>query len=188
LPGRRVPGCRRCRRLRRGIDGRGETVVVGPEPAAAPPSSDIRQDLAAFDTTFGLPAAGLNVVNTIAESATPYLAGDEEVTDTEMVHAIAPGATLGVVLVPADAVSSTANITAAITKVIQAGVALPTAVVAPSGDEGAISSHEGPPAPPAASPMWPPTRNPTPPWRWNSVTANSGRTRAPAPQPRYGRA
>jgi hypothetical protein len=35
--------------LSRGIDGRGETVVVGPEPAAAPPSTDIRQDLAVFD-------------------------------------------------------------------------------------------------------------------------------------------
>jgi subtilase family serine protease len=40
--------------------------------------------------TTGLPPASLNVVNAIAKSATPYLAGDKEVTDTEMVHAIAP--------------------------------------------------------------------------------------------------
>jgi subtilase family serine protease len=99
--------------LRRGIDGRGETVVVGPEPAASPPSSDIRKDLAAFDTTFGLPSASLNIVN-IAKSATPYLAGDEELTDTEMVHAIAPDATLDVILEPADLISSPANSAAAI--------------------------------------------------------------------------
>jgi subtilase family serine protease len=114
--------------LRRGIDGRGETVVVGPEPAASPSSSDIRKDLAAFDTTFGLPPASLNIVN-IVKSATPYLAGDEELTDTEMVHAIAPDATLDVVLEPADLISSPANSAAAITSVIQEGVALHAAVI-----------------------------------------------------------
>ena len=88
--------------LRRGITGSGETVVL-PELAETPPSTDIRQDLAAFDRKFGLPPARLRVVNTIARSKTPYLAGDEEVEDTEMVHAIAPGAILDVVLVPQDA-------------------------------------------------------------------------------------
>jgi hypothetical protein len=34
--------------------------------------------------------AKLHVVNTIARSKTPYLDSDEEVTDTEMVHAMAP--------------------------------------------------------------------------------------------------
>ncbi|MCW2934190.1 MAG: protease, partial [Actinomycetia bacterium] len=121
--------------LSRGIDGSGETVVV-PELAASPPSMDIRQDLAAFDSRFGLPPANLRVVNTIAGSATPYLAGDEEVTDTEMVHAIAPGASLDVVLVPQDATSSSANFAAAITKVIQAGVALHAAVISISASVG----------------------------------------------------
>ncbi|MBV9448837.1 MAG: S53 family peptidase [Streptosporangiaceae bacterium] len=114
--------------LSRGIDGRGETVVVGPEPAAAPPSTDIRQDLDAFDTTFGLPPASLNVVN-IARSATPYLCGDEEITDTEMVHAIAPDATLDAVLEPADLISSPAKSAAAVTSVIREGVALHAAVI-----------------------------------------------------------
>ena len=114
--------------LRRGINGRGETVVM-PELAAAPPSTDIRQDLAAFDTTFGLPPASLNVVNTIAGSATPYLAGNEEIGDTEMVHAIAPDATLDVVLMSQDATASPANFAAAITKVIQEDVALHAAVI-----------------------------------------------------------
>jgi subtilase family serine protease len=121
--------------LSRGINGSGETVVM-PELAETPPSTDIRQDLATFDSRFGLPPAKLRVINTIARSATPYLAGDEEVEDTEMVHAIAPGATLDVVLVPADATSSSANFAAAAIKVIQTGVALHAAVVSISASEG----------------------------------------------------
>jgi subtilase family serine protease len=121
--------------LSRGINGSGETVVM-PELAEIPPSTDIRQDLATFDSRFGLPPARLQVVNTIARSKTPYLAGDEEVEDTEMVHAIAPSATLEVALVPADATSSSANFAAAATKVIQTGVALHAAVVSISASEG----------------------------------------------------
>jgi subtilase family serine protease len=128
--------------LRRGIDGRGETVAM-PELAQTPPphggsngSTDIRQDLAMFDSKFGLPPATLHVVNTIARSATPYLANDEEVEDTEMVHAIAPGATLDVVLVPQDATASSANFAAAATKVIQASLALHAAVISISASDG----------------------------------------------------
>jgi len=126
--------------LRRGIDGRGETVAL-PE-VAAPPSShgqistDIRKDLAAFDSKFGLPAAKLQVVNTIARSKTPYLAGTEEIEDTEMVHAIAPGAALDVVLMPPDAASSLADIVAATTKAIKAGVAMHAAVISISASGG----------------------------------------------------
>jgi subtilase family serine protease len=126
--------------LRRGIDGRGETMVM-PELAETPSHrgltyTDIRQDLAAFDSKFGLPAAKLRVVNTIARSKTPYLAGTEEIEDTEMVHAIAPGASLDVVLVPQDAESSSANFAAAITKAIQASVALHAAVISISASGG----------------------------------------------------
>jgi subtilase family serine protease len=126
--------------LRRGIDGTGETVVL-PE-LAEPPSShgliytDIRQDLAAFDRKFGLPSATLRVVNTVAAYKTPYLAGTEEVEDTEMVHAIAPGAALDVVLVPNDATTSSADFTAAITKTVLAGVARHAAVVSISASGG----------------------------------------------------
>jgi subtilase family serine protease len=93
--------------LSQGIDGRGETVVL-PELAETPSHSgliytNISKDLAAFDSRFGLPTATLHVVNTIARSKTPYLAGSEEAEDTEMVHAIAPGAVLDVVLMPHDA-------------------------------------------------------------------------------------
>jgi subtilase family serine protease len=126
--------------LRRGIDGSGETVVL-PETAEAPSSSglvytDIRQDLAMFDRTFGLPAARLNVVNTIARSATPDLAATEEVEDTELVHAIAPGATLDVVLVPHDAEGSIAAFGAALTQTIRQGVAMQAAVISISDSAG----------------------------------------------------
>jgi subtilase family serine protease len=126
--------------LRRGIDGRGETVVL-PELAGTPSHSGliythISKDLAAFDSRFGLPPATLHVVNTIARSTTPYLAGSEEVEDTEMVHAIAPGAVLDVVLMPHDAASSIAGIAAATTKAIQAGAAMHAAVISISGSGG----------------------------------------------------
>jgi subtilase family serine protease len=126
--------------LSRGTDGSGQTVVL-PE-LAEPPSShgviytDIRQDLAVFDSRFGLPPATLRVVNSIAGSKTPYLAGTEEVEDTEMVHAIAPGAALDVVLVPQDAESSSADFAAAITKAIQEGIALHAAVISISASGG----------------------------------------------------
>src|SRR5579864_5942297 len=82
--------------LQRGIDGRGETVVLPElaEPQFPLPISDIRQDLAAFDTLFHLPAARVRVVSNLAPSASPWLANGEEVLDTEMVHAVAPGAAI----------------------------------------------------------------------------------------------
>src|ERR1700729_3018260 len=102
--------------LHRGITGKGETVVM-PELASrpGPDFTDIRKDLAAFDSKFGLPAAKLTVTTTLAGASAPYVAGTEEVEDTEIVHAIAPGATLDVVLVPGNAVASAANFGAAVT-------------------------------------------------------------------------
>jgi|SRR5579863_2055281 len=118
--------------LSHGIDGRGETVVI-PDPVGVGPAMDIRKDLAAFDREFGLPAAKLHIVNDLAKSATPYLDSPEEVTDTEMVHAIAPGATIDVVLVPQ---TTRAGVVAALTKVIEEGVALHAAVVSISASRG----------------------------------------------------
>jgi subtilase family serine protease len=118
--------------LRRGIDGSGQTVVmaeVAETPASNGGPTDIRQDLATFDTKFGLPTAKLQVVNTIAQSATPYLAGYVEVEDAEMVHTIAPRASLDAVLVPQDAASSSASFAATVTEVIQEGIALHAAVI-----------------------------------------------------------
>ena len=112
--------------LDRGIDGRGETVTdlvpavsnapagsttviqagsttttqVFPLPDQPPAVTDIRQDLERFDSLFRLPAARIQVVTTLADSASRWQAGDEEVGDLEEVHMVAPAATLRVVLMP----------------------------------------------------------------------------------------
>jgi subtilase family serine protease len=96
--------------LDRGIDGRGVTVVLPAEAEAGPvqPSvgagTDIRQDLADFDSRFGLPPARIQVITTLAgPGASPWLGNEEETSDTQMVHAIAPEATIIELLVdPAD--------------------------------------------------------------------------------------
>jgi subtilase family serine protease len=111
--------------LGRGTDGRGETVTVlapAPPPSAPagprrgsnqpPAATDIRQDLNAFDSMFGLPAARIQVVTTLAGAAAPWRASGEEVEDFEVVHAVAPAATLRVVLLPSDVQNSAANATA----------------------------------------------------------------------------
>jgi subtilase family serine protease len=102
--------------LDRGIDGRGVTVVL-PEEAETGPArpqpvtdllqavTDIRQDMAGFDRRFGLPPARVQVITTTlaGSSASPWLASVEEVEDTELVHAVAPDATIRELLVdPAD--------------------------------------------------------------------------------------
>jgi subtilase family serine protease len=94
--------------LDRGIDGRGVTVAL-PEQAETGPAqtfavTDIRQDVADFDSRFGLPPARIQVITTLAgSSASPWLASVEEVEDTELVHAVAPDATIREILVaPAD--------------------------------------------------------------------------------------
>jgi subtilase family serine protease len=123
--------------LRRGITGRGETVVM-PELAnkPGPNFTDIRKDLAAFDKKFGLPTPKLTVTTTLAGASAPYVAGTEEVEDTEIVHAMAPGAALDVVLVPANATASAANFTAAVTGLIHVAITQHAAVVSISGSHG----------------------------------------------------
>jgi subtilase family serine protease len=108
--------------LDRGIDGRGQTVVM-PEVAQqpGPDASDIRQDMARFDSLFGLPQPRLRVVNSLAHSASPWLAGGEEAEDTEMVHAVAPGAAISIVLVKPSAVNSAADFAAALTAFLRLG-------------------------------------------------------------------
>lgn len=102
--------------LERGIDGRGQTVVVAElAQQPTPDASDIRKDMMRFDSRFGLPPARLRVVNDLAGAASPWLAGGEEVEDTEMVHAVAPGAAISIVLINQSAVSSPAHFAAAVT-------------------------------------------------------------------------
>jgi subtilase family serine protease len=107
----------------RGITGHGVTVVL-PEEAETGPErpqpitdllqsvTDIRQDLADFDSRFGLPPAHIQVIKikTLAgSSASPWLASPEEVEDTELVHAVAPDATIRELLVDPENVSTPAK-------------------------------------------------------------------------------
>jgi subtilase family serine protease len=98
--------------LQRGIDGRGETVVL-PELAESqlspPQVTDLRQDFVAFDRLFHLPAPNLRVVSTFAGPKDPWLAYGEEVLDAEVVHSIAPGAALTIVLVQGNSLDSAAQ-------------------------------------------------------------------------------
>ncbi len=95
--------------LQRGIDGRGETVVL-PELAESqlspPDVTDLRQDFAAFDRLFHLPAPHLKAVSTFAGPRDPWLAYGEEVLDAEVVHSIAPRAALTIVLVRGNSLDS----------------------------------------------------------------------------------
>jgi subtilase family serine protease len=73
--------------------------------------TDIRQDLAAYDSEFGLPAARIEVVTTLAGSGSPWEATDEEVGNFEVLHTVAPAATLRVVILPSNVMQSVANAT-----------------------------------------------------------------------------
>jgi subtilase family serine protease len=110
--------------LDRGTDGQGQTVVL-PELAEqqmSPPAiSDIRQDLRAFDSRFRLPAARLKVDARLAGQASPWLANEEEVQDAEIVHAIAPDATIQVVLLPSTALATTGTAAADLTAALRLG-------------------------------------------------------------------
>jgi len=109
--------------LQRGIDGRGETVVL-PELAESqlsPEVSDLRQDFAAFDHLFHLPAPRLRVVSTFAGPKDPWLAYGEEVLDAEMVHTIAPRAALTIVLVKGTSLDSADQAVAASVAALRLG-------------------------------------------------------------------
>jgi subtilase family serine protease len=102
--------------LRRGIDGRGETVVL-PELAESqlhpPLVTDLRQDMTGFDDLFHLPAARMRVLTTLAGASSPWLAFGEEVLDVELVHALAPDATLVILLLPSTSLDNTPDAVAA---------------------------------------------------------------------------
>ena len=109
--------------LKRGIDGRGETVVL-PElayPVSNLPVSDLRQDMRKFDALFHLPAANLSFIDSLSPVREPWLANGEEVLDAEMVHTVAPGASITVVLVAANSLNTAANAVSAATAAIRLG-------------------------------------------------------------------
>jgi hypothetical protein len=99
--------------LARGIDGRGRTVVLVEwlaSTARGPASSNIFQDMSAFDSYFHLPPVKLSVVPGTAPKASVDLAIGEEVEDVEMAHAVAPGAAIRVVLTGAGTYSASATV------------------------------------------------------------------------------
>jgi subtilase family serine protease len=124
--------------LDRGIGGRGVTVALPEEaetgPARTfPAATDIRQDVADFDSRFGLPPARIQVITTLAgSSASPWLAGLEEVEDTELVHAVAPDATIREILVDPAEVSTPAKLAATFAAYVRIAVRY-AAVMSQSG-------------------------------------------------------
>lgn len=110
--------------LRRGIDGRGETVVL-PELAESrlspPQVTDLRRDLTAFDRRFHLPAPRLRFVSTFAGPKAPWLAYGEEVLDAEIVHTIAPRAALTILLVKGTSLDSARQAVAASVAALRRG-------------------------------------------------------------------
>jgi subtilase family serine protease len=110
--------------LRRGIDGRGETVVL-PELAESrlspPLVTDVRQDFAAFDRLFHLRAPRLRFASTFAGPKDPWLAYGEEVLDAEIVHAIAPRAALTILLVRGTSLDSADQAVAASVAALRLG-------------------------------------------------------------------
>jgi len=109
--------------LDHGTDGRGKTVALlelsTSAPTQFPPVTDIRQDTARFDSVFGLPAANIEVDNSLAHASAPWLTGGEEEQDTEIVHAIAPDATIREVLVNQDALATPATAITAFTAALR---------------------------------------------------------------------
>jgi subtilase family serine protease len=121
-----------------GVDGRGQTVVLPAlaEQKLTPPLvSNIRQDLARFDTLFHLPPARLQVSTGLAPRASGWLSYGEETLDVEMVHAIAPGAAIRVILLSARALATAGGLITALTDTVRMGTA--------HGDVISISAGEG---------------------------------------------
>ncbi|HWE61855.1 MAG TPA: S53 family peptidase, partial [Chloroflexota bacterium] len=90
--------------LNRGITGKGRTIVI----VDAFQSPTITQDLATFDTLFGLSAATLNII--APDGLTPFDQSSADQTswageitlDVEWAHAVAPDATIDLVLAKSD--------------------------------------------------------------------------------------
>jgi subtilase family serine protease len=107
--------------IQAGPTGTGTIHVTGP-PGQPPAITDIRQDLARFDSLFRLPAARIQVVTSLAGSASRWQASSGEVGDLEELHMVAPAATLRVVLMPGSVQSSAKTATAGLLAGLQLAV------------------------------------------------------------------
>ena len=126
--------------LQRGIDGRGETVVL-PELAESqlspPRVSDLRRDFVAFDHLFHLPAPTLKVISTFPHPAHPWYAFGEEVLDVEVVHAITPRAALTILLVKGNSLDDADNAVAASVAALRLGASAGGVIsLSPAGQIG----------------------------------------------------
>ena len=86
--------------------------------------TDMRQDMAGYDEMFHLPAARMRVVTTLAGASSPWLAFAEEVLDVELVHALAPDATLVILLLPSTSLDNTPDAVAAAVADLRLGPSL----------------------------------------------------------------
>jgi subtilase family serine protease len=127
--------------LTRGIDGADELVVI-PElftPGAVSlngNASDIRQDLTLFDRRFHLPDAMIQVDTSDAGSSAPDNANYEEVEDVEVFHAIAPKASIEVVLLPASVTASGGHFADAVVDTVQAAIGAKASAISMSASFG----------------------------------------------------
>ena len=109
--------------------GAGSTAAARPwccpelaETQLNPPQvTDLRQDFAAYDRLYHLPAPRLKVVSTFPGPVHPWLAFGEEVLDAEVVHAIAPRAALTIVLVKGTSLDSAGQAVAASVAALRLG-------------------------------------------------------------------
>jgi subtilase family serine protease len=93
--------------LSEGIDGHGRTVVLIERelPSATVGATVIEQDLEHYESRFGIPVSGLEVLSANPSSPSAALATAEELLDVEMVHTIAPGAAIRILPVRASEAS-----------------------------------------------------------------------------------
>jgi subtilase family serine protease len=87
----------------KGITGKGQTIVI--IDAFGDPT--VQQDLDVFDTAFGLPTTTVNVINPFGAVFDPSNAdavnwSGEEALDVESAHAVAPGATIDLLVSKSD--------------------------------------------------------------------------------------
>lgn len=80
--------------------------------------------MAHFDTLCHLPVARVRVVRRLTPSASAWLANGEEVLDTEMVHAVAPGAAIVELLVKGTSLTNAASGVAASVAALRLGTSL----------------------------------------------------------------
>jgi subtilase family serine protease len=96
---------------------RGRWSETGREKSGCIPSracqSSPARTVILIDDLFHLPVARMRVVTTLAGSSAPWLAFGEEVLDVELVHALAPDATLVILLLPSTSLDNTPDAVAA---------------------------------------------------------------------------